>query len=88
MKTCTKCHRSLPLTMFYKNRGHADGLLSECAECFAKRNMGNRVACARCGSWHGESQLVNGLCKKCRARVSANLGLPPSNGQWQWNGRV
>lgn len=33
MKECTKCHRQLPESEFYKKSGAPDGLQYECKEC-------------------------------------------------------
>ena len=33
MKECTKCHRMLPESDFYKKSGAPDGLQYECKEC-------------------------------------------------------
>ena len=33
MKECTKCHRTLPESDFYKKSGSPDGLQYECKEC-------------------------------------------------------
>lgn len=33
MKTCTKCKKTLPLDLFYRNRSAPDGRHSQCAEC-------------------------------------------------------
>jgi len=36
MKTCTKCFIKKPLTEFYKNKKHSDGLRSDCKICTKK----------------------------------------------------
>ena len=33
MKECTKCHRTLPESDFYKKSGSPDGLQNVCKEC-------------------------------------------------------
>ena len=33
MKECTKCHRTLPESEFYKKSGAPDGLQNACKEC-------------------------------------------------------
>lgn len=37
-KTCTTCHRELPLTEFYRNAALADGYHMRCKECHKAAN--------------------------------------------------
>lgn len=37
-KVCTKCHQKKDLTEFYKNKGHKEGLRSNCKKCEALRH--------------------------------------------------
>jgi hypothetical protein len=35
-KTCIKCQRLLPLSMFYKNKRMKDGHINRCSDCYKK----------------------------------------------------
>lgn len=42
MKTCKKCLKELPLSLFYKHKAMKDGLLSFCIECVKSRVKAHR----------------------------------------------
>jgi len=44
MKTCKKCLKELPLSLFYKHKAMKDGLLSFCIECVKSRVKVHREA--------------------------------------------
>jgi hypothetical protein len=44
MKTCKKCLKELPLSLFYKHKAMKDGLLSFCIECVKNRVKVHREA--------------------------------------------
>lgn len=37
IKICTKCHKKLPVTFFFKDKNKPDGCYSSCKECYRKR---------------------------------------------------
>ena len=42
-KTCTTCHRTLPVTEFHKNKAMKDGYSIYCKECYNKRRNEQRA---------------------------------------------
>ena len=42
VKECSRCHRTLPVTEFYKKSGTSDGLQCYCKECTGEINKASR----------------------------------------------
>lgn len=42
VKECSHCHRTLPVTEFYKKSGTPDGLQCYCKECIGEINKASR----------------------------------------------
>jgi 5-methylcytosine-specific restriction endonuclease McrA len=41
-KRCTRCRKQKPITEFYKNKGHKDGLAIYCKECYGELSRASR----------------------------------------------
>lgn len=54
MKECSRCHRILPKSSFYKDKSKKDGLSSYCIQCKKKHNQEYR-----------KQRLENNLCYDC-----------------------
>lgn len=66
-KICSTCHRSLPTSEFYAQKGHRGGVMSMCKECF------NRYCIER---WRARKiryiQYLGGQCEQCGIKLTEN----------------
>lgn len=55
-KECSHCHRTLPVTEFYKKKGTSDGLQYYCKQCQIEFN--NAYKCKKKAFGGGESRTL------------------------------
>lgn len=71
-KACSKCHRLLPVTCFYVNKGRAYGRHSHCKECSHAR-MTNSHQQTRRSAYLARAKVNNAIASGRLARKSCEV---------------
>ena len=90
IKVCTRCHKDLPVSEFFRNKGRPDGLMAFCKKCDMRRPARNKLpisgrkVCPKCKKEKGVSDFWknrDGLqcrCKDCTKEDREHYTAPTS----------